>query len=78
MRRAATAYRPHGQPAPIRAVGAGPRPLAAAVLHGGAAQAEDARPLPARSLLGAGLGARLVLVAGALALLWTTVLWALK
>ena len=37
MRRAATAYRPHGQPAPIRAVGAGPRPLAAAVLHGGAA-----------------------------------------
>ena len=42
MRRAATAYRPHGQPAPIRAVGAGPRPLAAAVLHGGAALAADA------------------------------------
>ena len=37
MRRAATAYRPHGQPAPIRAVGAGPRPLAAAVLHGACA-----------------------------------------
>ena len=78
MGRAATAYRPHGQPAPIRAVGAGPRPLAAAVLHGGAAQAEDARPLPARSLLGAGLAARLALVAGALALLWATVLWALR
>ena len=78
MRRAATAYRPHGQPAPIRAVGAGPRPLAAAVLHGGAAQAEDARPLPARSLLGAGLAARLALVACALALLWATVLWALR
>ena len=78
MRRAATAYRPHGQPAPIRAVGAGPRPLAAAVLHGGAAQAEDPRPLPARSLLGAGLAARLALVAGALALLWATVLWALR
>ena len=59
MRRAATAYRPHGQPAPIRAVGAGPRPLAAAVL-------------------GAGLAARLALVAGALALLWATVLWALR
>ena len=78
MRRTATAYRPHGQPAPIRAAGSGPRPVAAAVLHGGAAQAEDARPLPARSLLGAGLAARLALVAGALALLWATVLWALR
>mgnify|MGYP000865287934 CR=1 FL=1 len=42
------------------------------------ADTAEARPFPARSLLGAGLGARLVLVAGALALLWTTVLWALK
>jgi len=77
MRRAATAYRPHGQPAPIRPAGSGPRPVAA-VLHGGAAHAEDPRPLPARSLLGAGLAARLALVAGALALLWATVLWALR
>lgn len=36
------------------------------------------RPFPARSLLSAGLAARLALVAGALALLWTTVLWALR
>ena len=36
------------------------------------------RPSPARSLLGAGLAARLAVVTGALALLWTTVLWALK
>jgi hypothetical protein len=36
------------------------------------------RPFPARSLLGAGLPARLALVAGALALLWLTVSWALR
>lgn len=36
------------------------------------------RPFPARSLLGAGLGARLAVVAGALAVLWTTLLWALR
>lgn len=35
------------------------------------------RLVPARSLLGAGLPARLALVAGALALLWLTVSWAL-
>jgi hypothetical protein len=74
MRRAATAYRPHGQPSPVRPAGGHLRP--AAVLPG--ADTAEARPFPARSLLGAGLGARLVLVAGALALLWTTVLWALK
>ncbi|GAB1458645.1 hypothetical protein MASR2M50_04190 [Thauera sp.] len=74
MRRAATAYRPHGQPPPVRPAGGHLRP--AAVLPG--ADTAEARPFPARSLLGAGLGARLVLVAGALALLWTTVLWALK
>ncbi len=74
MRRAATAYRPHGQPSPVRPAGGHLRP--AAVLPGAATA--EARPFPARSLLGAGLGARLVLVAGALALLWTTVLWALK
>ncbi len=78
MRRAATAYRPLGQPAPTRPAASGPRPVAAAVPHGGAAHAEDPRPLPARSLLGAGLAARLALVAGALALLWATVLWALR
>lgn len=54
MRRAATAYRPHGQPSPVRPAGGHLRPAAV---------------LP---------GARLVLVTGALALLWTTVLWALK
>ena len=74
MRRAATAYRPHGQPSPVRPAGGHLRP--AAVLPG--ADTAEARPVPARSLLGAGLGARLVLIAGALALLWTTVLWALK
>lgn len=78
MRRAATAYRPHGQPSPVRPAGGHLRP--AAVLPG--ADTAEARPFPARSLLGAGLGAglgaRLVLVTGALALLWTTVLWALK
>ena len=74
MRRAATAYRPHGQPSPVRPAGGHLRP--AAVLPG--ADTAEARPFPARSLLGAGLGARLVLVAGALALLWTTVLWALR
>ena len=78
MRRAATAYRPLGQPAPTRPAGSGPRPVAAGVPHGGAAHAEDPRPLPARSLLGAGLAARLALVACALALLWATVLWALR
>lgn len=36
------------------------------------------RPFPARSLLGAGLPARLGLAALALATLWTTVLWALR
>ena len=36
------------------------------------------RPFPARSLLGAGLFARLGLAAGALVLLWTTVLWAVR
>jgi hypothetical protein len=36
------------------------------------------RLVPARSLLGAGLPARLALVAGALALLWLTVSWALR
>lgn len=35
------------------------------------------RAFPAHSLLGASLPARLALAAGALALLWTTVLWAL-
>lgn len=35
------------------------------------------RPLPARSLLGAGLGTRLGVAAAALALLWVTILWAL-
>ncbi len=35
------------------------------------------RPLPARSLLGAGLGTRLGVAAGALALLWVSILWAL-
>lgn len=77
MRRAATAYRPHGQPSPAHPAGRRLRP--AAVLPGAAAApAAEARPFPARSLLGAGLGARLALVAGALALLWTTVLWALQ
>ena len=74
MRRAATAYRPHGQPSPVRPAGGHLRP--AAVLPG--ADTAEARPFPARSLLGAGLGARIVVVTGALALLWTTVLWALK
>ncbi|MBV2263299.1 MAG: hypothetical protein KUL79_07045 [Thauera sp.] len=74
MRRAATAWRPHGRPAQ-----AGPGRQIAQVVHGSAADgADDTRPYPARSLLGAGLAARLALVAGALALLWTTVLWALK
>jgi hypothetical protein len=36
------------------------------------------RSSPARSLLGAGLFARLGLAAGALVLLWTTVLWAVR
>ena len=36
------------------------------------------RPFPARSLLGAGIFARLGLAAGALVLLWTTVLWAVR
>ena len=40
-------------------------------------QAGSARSFPARSLLGAGLPARLVLVAAALVLLWLTILWAL-
>jgi len=49
------------------------------VLHDTDPQADDdTRPFPARSLLGAGLAARLALVAGALALLWATVLWALQ
>ena len=36
------------------------------------------RPSPARSLLGAGVLARLGLAAAALVLLWTTILWALR
>ena len=36
------------------------------------------RPSPARSLLGAGLLARLGLAAAALVVLWTTILWALR
>lgn len=36
------------------------------------------RPSPARSLLGAGVFARLGLAAAALVLLWTTILWALR
>ena len=36
------------------------------------------RPSPARSLLGAGVVARLGLAAAALVLLWTTILWALR
>ena len=36
------------------------------------------RPSPARSLLGAGMLARLGLAAAALVLLWTTILWALR
>lgn len=36
------------------------------------------RPSPARSLLGAGVFARLGLAAAALTLLWTTILWALR
>jgi hypothetical protein len=36
------------------------------------------RPSPARSLLGAGVFARLGLAAVALMLLWTTILWALR
>ena len=74
MRRAATAWRPHGRPAQ-----AGPGLQIAKALHGSAADgAIDTRPYPARSLLGTGLAARLALVAGALALLWSTVLWALR
>ncbi len=51
--------------------------------HGATPPRRDAdgapmRAFPARSLLGAGLPARLALVAGALALLWATVLWALR
>ena len=77
MRRADTASRPHGQPAPSRPAGPVLRP-AVHLPHGADERAQDAHPLPARSLLGAGLAARLALVAGALALLWTTVLWALR
>ena len=36
------------------------------------------RPSPARSLLGAGVVARLGLAAAALVVLWTTMLWALR
>ena len=36
------------------------------------------RTSPARSLLGAGVFARLGLAAAALVLLWTTILWALR
>ena len=36
------------------------------------------RPSPARSLLGAGMLARLGLAAAALVVLWTTILWALR
>ena len=77
MRPTETAYRPQGQPAPVRPAGPGLRP-AVHVPRGADEHAEDAHPLPARSLLGAGLAARLALVAGALALLWATVLWALR
>ena len=80
MRPTETAYRPQGQPAPVRPAGPGLRP-AVHVPRGAdehAEDAEDAHPLPARSLLGAGLAARLALVACALALLWATVLWALR
>ena len=77
MRPTETAYRPQGQPAPVRPAGPGLRP-AVHVPRGADEHAEAAHPLPARSLLGAGLAARLAVVTGALALLWTTVLWALK
>ena len=62
MRPTETAYRPQGQPAPVRPAGPGLRP-AVHVPRGADEHAEDAHPLPARSLLGAGLAARL---AGAL------------
>ena len=77
MRPTETAFRPQGQPAPVRPAGPGLRP-AVRVPRGADEHAEDAHPLPARSLLGAGLAARLAVVTGALALLWTTVLWALR
>jgi len=77
MRPTETAYRPQGQPAPVRPAGPGLRP-AVHVPRGADEHAEAAHPLPARSLLGAGLAARLALVACALALLWATVLWALR
>jgi hypothetical protein len=41
------------------------------------AHAGDPRGFPPRSLLGVGLAARLAVAAGAVALLWITVLWAL-
>ena len=77
MRPTETAYRPQGQPAPVRPAGPGLRP-AVHVPRGADEHAEDAHPLPARSLLGAGLAARLAVVTGALVLLWTTELWALR
>ncbi len=40
--------------------------------------APGSRPLPALTLLGAGLAARLALAAAALAALWLTLLWALR
>ncbi len=77
MTRADTASPLHEQPVPTPPADAYLR-SSATVLRGTDAQTDGARPLPARSLLGAGLAARLALVAGALALLWTTVLWALR
>ncbi|MDI3513050.1 MAG: hypothetical protein PWP40_279 [Rhodocyclaceae bacterium] len=63
-----------GQSLPLPAYrAAGPRPG-----RKEAHRHQGPRPFPARSLLSAGLAARLGLVAGALALLWTTVLWALR
>ena len=60
-----------------------PQPHADAAMHTHTHQRPGSglgrlRPSPARSLLGAGLAARLAVVTGALALLWTTVLWALR
>ena len=60
-----------------------PQPHADAAMHTHTHQRPGSglgrlRPSPARSLLGAGVFARLGLAAAALVLVWTTMLWALR
>ena len=60
-----------------------PHPHAEAAVHAHthkrpASALAHLRPSPARSLLGAGMLARLGLAAAALVVLWPTILWALR